>query len=326
MNNSLLPEIRIAFDKLKHSTNPFTATFAWIGMFLNAILVWTLFMSRKRATRRRSFSQGQIHLLFLAASDILVGATYAAGSVWFLLLSEASLNASFVLHFKIWYCVLIIVIFVNRWLTMFIAAKRAQGVFSVAQGLKVMKKTPKENAIETFGFGILAAIVQALGICGVFWTTYFEDNKRSYSIVSASYFILLTIVVTIFTAFIIYKVRQNVLKSPLAICPDATLVIEYQKLVTGVSIVYCITNFVFLAVFGLNLISNGLNQMLKSSMSVIVNFNSSVNIFVYLFFSPNFRKTLWGLLCSVQERGPHNSFYQRAPYAGACDSSDMLKL
>jgi hypothetical protein len=292
MNNST-----IAMNKLKHIGNPITTTIAWISIVLNAVVVWTLIKSYKQTVTKRSSSQGQVHLLFLAISDITIGAAYAFPSIWLLFINKNDCDESFVLHFKVWYCFLTIVITVNKVMTVFITAKRAQGVFSIAQSLNVLKQTTKDNVVETFVIGIVGALILAGTVCVSFWLTYFEANKKVYFDYDGYLHLLFIIFEIVLTVFILYKIGKNLRVPPNATASEPAFVKEYQKLIIAVAVVFCFTQIAIFSTDHLMKIGSSTAPYGVQLLSVTITVNSSINIVIYLTFSSNFRKICCEQFC-----------------------------
>ena len=91
-----------------------------LSLLLNSLVV--AIVLHQRRTDHRSW--GQLHLLFLAASDLLIGFVYLWGCLWRFSLGgdslvEVALPANFLLHYKVFSVFWVMGIGLNRWLTLF---------------------------------------------------------------------------------------------------------------------------------------------------------------------------------------------------------------
>ena len=124
---------------------PWTTALTAASLLLNSLVVAILLHQRK--THHQSW--GQLHLLFLAGSDLSITAVYGWGCAWGYyqrtrpILEDPLQDSLFFVHWTIWAALWALAIGTNRWLTLYITAAKARAVRSLRSAMKMLDRTPK---------------------------------------------------------------------------------------------------------------------------------------------------------------------------------------
>jgi hypothetical protein len=246
-----------------------------------------------------------MQLLILAVTDIAVSLFWALG---FVLVENNLLSVSKNLHFFIVFGYSgYFIMFMNRFLTIYIAFNRARVVWSLAQALQSLRKTEKDHIQDIILIWLFPSLLVGIAMIICFAAVGFEDpvvqaitgiGKKflfEANILRFIFHLFNFVVMALLASYILWKMRSIRLDA-------ATKVM--QKNVASVAVVFCICLMPGMIRFGeLAFLSDNRKTIFQTKVvTFFLVLNSGVNIFIYIALGKNFRMILFNVFTGCWQR------------------------
>ena len=161
VNNATAEATMKMFNYLTDFCSTIPLSIALINIPINLTVMLIIGVQRRQTSGRTH--PGQIHLLFLAISDILVGMAFVAGAVWLLFLPTdwrlIENQLKFQLRFRILFSYIVFSAAINRFLTLYITIKRTQCVLNINAAEKMRAQSTKDIVFHVIMYGVMPGII-----------------------------------------------------------------------------------------------------------------------------------------------------------------------
>ena len=274
---------------IKGCSHPIHTFISTIGIILNIIVVVVI---RRSMTRRQT--QAQIHLLTLAVSDITLGiAAVCEGALGWtcdLCLPCGQGGACHIVHAIVFY-IWTASYSVNRVLTMSISIIRLKAIRNAINARISRRKSQRRTMID---LGVLVIILYLILNAYVWLALRALHSNLSFPvwqvwcIVAATTSVFQTITISCVTGFILAKLRRRECSFL------SSQEVDFQRLVALVAVIFCCAELVISCLHGFHAINDNFETFKDITVPTVYTLgilNSSVNLFVYLVASRNFRAT-----------------------------------
>ena len=282
--------------------HPLVASFSFAAVAFNFLILGVIYNETraKRGNIEGHRTQARVHLSCLALSDIIVAFVYIFATI--LDSTCSSLNVDYrVAYFTAWVVSLVLAHNVNRWLTLYITFQRAKVIWGVQRARNIGEKTLKRIAVELCAYGILGSLPLCLVCAGLIaLLNYFRVNEPF----SVACMIVYPVLITVMSLIAIYILIQTDKMSAVSSEEGKRSLAEFQNQVAVVAIAFCACQFVSIVRNGILAFNPRGADLVRSWNLDLCNnflniFNSTINIFIYLVVSKNFRKafvSLWKVI------------------------------
>lgn len=268
------------------------AVIAFMGAIFNALVIAIICK-----VGRRKMDKTLIYLLSLAMSDVAVDiVTFFAPVIRRTFCNPLEVDTVKLCEnpFRIFTTVLDVVIFFNRFLTLYISHQRVLMVWSLQTALNCRSKTNNRIVFEIILIFLLSVV----------FTISFYYIKKEWSRANARIcFLVLVIVVTLcafmYSFIMFYKTRAN-LGYGSEIQNSNRANESFQKLILSLVIVFCFCQIPYIFNSAIRLCGDKriYSVLFYQGKIVMVMYffntiNSSINFFFYLAYMKTFRDTFW---------------------------------
>ena len=179
----------------------------------------------------------------------------------------------------------------NKYVTLYIAFVRAKAIKNFKCAAKSQEKSRLRSSTKLVMFSVLCTVLDCLACDGLLYGLYHigYDFHQAFNLIALILTIIWTTVMATLSTFILVKLYFR--KSPVdnSTTRGETTRDNFLKLVALVAVVFCITSVIDIFGFAFEVEYQGMNSKCKTTEITAIICNSSVNLFIYLFASSNFR-------------------------------------
>ena len=206
------------------TTEPFIHLFAYVTVLpvsiavisvpMNLAVIFIIVAEVRRFLGRAH--QGQVHLIFLAISDLSIASVYISGAIWRLFLpgDQRDLKADdFRFWNLIWFAITATFTRINRLLTLYITVERARCIFYIHAADRLRQQTTYDHVLQTLTFGVLPGFAFSLIVeAGVAWLSPYQPEQRVQVYYWGSFMCFVGVIMVamgVLGVFIVYTIRKR---------------------------------------------------------------------------------------------------------------------